>query len=190
MDRCKCYLCEKLCYCKTTVYDKCEYRRRKSFAVLENRSYEEACGRLAVKFARKHGWRFDGWIGHFDPSKHNWYEGAGGHAMINDMVISFDDIRTDLMMDAHPDAISTFYDQCLEESYAAEREKREAKYVSYRNWLLGARFNIEDSSPEYIKMKEQEQQEALERIESSRMKLLEVMQKNADDLLSGSDGLF
>lgn len=194
MDRCKCYLCEKLCYCDSVIYDKCEYRRCKSFGVLENRNYEEACTRLAVRFAKKHGWRFEGWVGHFDPNKHNWYEGAGGHAMFNDMVYSFEDIRTDLMMDAHTDAINDYIEQCLQESYAAETENREARYVNYRNWLLGARPKMEDCSPEFLKIKEQEKQDALERMEKARnyleQSIKDMLQRDADDLLSGSDGLF
>ena len=194
MDRCKCYLCEKLCYCESQVYDKCQYRRQKSFGIPENRAYEDACTRLAVKFARKHGWRFEGWVGHFDPEKHNWYEGAGGHAMVSDTVFSFEDMRTDLMMDAFPDAIMQYYDECVEEGMKAMDEGRDARYVNYRNWLLGARFNPEDESMEYKQRRESELREERIRLEETQQQLLEQLkeqcQKNADDLLAGGDGLY
>ena len=70
MDNNKCYLCEKLCYNESQPYIDCVYRKQKSFGVRENREYEIACTRLALKFARKHGLRFEGWVGHFDPTKH------------------------------------------------------------------------------------------------------------------------
>lgn len=194
MDRCKCYLCEKLCYCESQVYDKCQYRRQKSFGVPENRAYEDACTRLAVKFARKHGWRFEGWVGHFDPEKHTWYEGAGGHAMVSDTVFSFEDMRTDLMMDAFPEAIMRYYGECVEEGMKAKDEGRDARYVNYRNWLLGARFNPEDETLEYKQRRESELREELIRLEETQQQLLETLkeqcQKDADDLLAGSDGLY
>jgi hypothetical protein len=162
--------------------------------VPENRAYEDACTRLAVKFARKHGWRFEGWVGHFDPNKHNWYEGAGGHAIVSDTVFSMEDIRTDLMMDAHPDAIMKFYDECVEEGYAAMDEGREARYVNYRNWLLGARHNPDNETPAYKDLRIAELQEEEARLMKTREKLMgqlmEKWQKDADDLLADSDGLY
>ena len=194
MDRCKCYLCEKLCFCESSVYEKCIYRKQKSFGIPENRAYEDACARLAVKFARKHGWRFEGWVGHFDPEKHNWYEGAGGHAMVNDMVFSMEDMRTDLMMDAHTDAITTFLDECVEEHFSAERENREPRYVNYRSWLMGARCNPAENSKEYTEYKNRELEESKIRTQEAKSRLealiLEQFQKDADDLLSGSDGIY
>ena len=194
MDRCKCYLCEKLCYCESQVYDKCQYRKQKSFGMPENRAYEDACTRLAVKFARKHGWRFEGWVGHFDPEKHNWYEGAGGHAMVSDTVFSFEDMRTDLMMDAHPDAIMQFYDECVEEGHAAIAEGRDARFVNYRNWLLGARHNPADCSEEYLEQLNKELAEEHERLLQEKAELeamlREQCQKDADELLANSDGLY
>lgn len=194
MDRCKCYLCEKLCYCESQTYDKCQYRKQKSFGVPENRAYEDACTRLAVKFARKHGWRFEGWVGYFDPKKHTWYEGAGGHAMVNDMVFSMEDMRTDLMMDAHPDAIMQFYDECVEEGYAAMDEGRTPRYVNYRNWLLGARPNPADCSEEYLEALNRRLQEEREHLLKEKKQLEDLIreqyQKNADDLLADSDGLY
>lgn len=194
MDRCKCYLCEKLCYCDSQVYDKCQYRKQKSFGVPENRAYEEACTRLAVKFARKHGWRFEGWVGHFDPEKHTWYEGAGGHAMVSDTVFSMDDMRTDLMMDAHPDAIMKFYDECVEEGYAAMDEGREARYVNYRSWLLGARHNPDNESLEYKDRRIAALREEEARLKEEQQELMRLLheqcQKDADDLLANSEGLY
>lgn len=190
MDRCKCYLCEKLCYCESPTYEKCEYRRCRSFGIPENRAYEEACTRLAVKFGRKHGWRFEGWVGHFDPNKHNWYEGAGGHAMFGDDVYSTDDMRTDLMMDAHPDAITAYYDECVQEHYAAERENREERHVNYRSWLMGARHDMNRSTEEWKRRQQEELEEAHRRAEEAKARLLEELQRNADDLLAESDGLY
>ena len=194
MDRCKCYLCEKLCYCDSQVYDKCLYRKQKSFCVPENRAYEEACTRLAVKFARKHGWRFEGWVGHFDPERCSWYEGAGGHAMVSDTVFSFEDMRTDLMLDATPDSIMQYYDECVEEGMKAMDEGRDARYVNYRNWLLGARIDPKLSSEEYLTMMEIEQAEMAKRIAKQKEALEKLMQeqfqRDADDLLANSDGLF
>ena len=194
MDRCKCYLCESLCYCDSTKYQKCDYRSRKSFGVPENRAYEEACTRIAVKFARKHGWRFYGWVGHFDPTKHNWYEGSGGWANINDEVFSMEDMRTDIMMDAHPEAITEYMDQHIAEAESAEREDREPRYVNYRNWLLGARPRLEDCSPEYLEMRNRELEEEHERLEKTNAELRRLLeeeyQKYADDLIANSDGLY
>ena len=186
MDNNKCYLCEKLCYNESQPYIDCVYRKQKSFGVRENREYEIACTRLALKFARKHGLRFEGWVGHFDPTKHTWYEGAGGHSM--------DDMRTDIMMDAHPDAIRQYLDDYLDEAYAAEQDGREPRMVNYRNWLLGARFNPGESSEEYLLMRNRELDEERKRLEETRERLLaqlkEQAQRDADDLLAGSDGLY
>ena len=194
MNRCKCYLCEKLCYCESQHYIECIYRKQKSFGVPENREYEIACTQLAVKFARKHGWRFEGWVGHFDPTKHTWYEGAGGHAMVSDTVFSMEDMRTDLMMDAHPDAIMQYYNECVEEGMAAMDEERTPQYVNYRNWLMGARHNPDDETLEYKTLHEQQLREEKARLEAEKQRLLELLQeqvqKNADDLLAGSDGLY
>ena len=190
MDRCKCYLCEKLCYCESQTYNECTYRKQKSFGVPENRAYEEACTRLAVKFARKHGRRFEGWVGHFDPKKHTWCEGAGGHAMIGDEVYSMEDMRTDLMMDAHPDAITAFYEECVQEHYAARKENREERHVNYRSWLLGARHDMERSSEEWKRMQAQELEGSRKRAEEAKRLLMEEMQRNADELLAESDGLY
>lgn len=190
MDRCKCYLCERLCYCDSLTYIKCEYRRNRSFGVPENRAYEESCTRLAVKFAQKHGQQFVGWVGHFDPAKHTWYEGAGGHAMVGDEVYSMEDIRTDLMMDAHPDAITEYMDECVEEYYSAQRENRPERNVNYRSWLLGARHDMTRSSEEFKRMHAQKIEESRMRLEEAKKILMEELQRNADDLLTESDGLY
>ena len=162
MDNNKCYLCEKLCYNESQPYIDCVYRKQKSFGVRENREYEIACTRLALKFARKHGLRFD--------------------------------MRTNIMMDAHPDAIRQYLDDYLDEAYAAEQEGREPRMVNYRNWLLGARFNPGESSEEYLLMRNRELDEERKRLEETRDRLLaqlqEQAQRDADDLLAGSDGLY
>lgn len=172
------------------MYEKCNYRRCKSFGVPENRAYEEACTRLAVKFARKHNWKFQGWVGNFDPEKHNWYEGAGGCAMISDEVYSMEDIRTDLMMDAHPDAITQYAEECVNEHFCAKKERRQPRNVNYRSWLLGARHDMEKSSPEWKERRARELEESLKRCEETRELLMEELQRNADELLAESDGLF
>ena len=190
MDKNKCYLCEKLCYLESSVYKNCEYRVKSSFSMQENRMYEEACTRLAVKFGRKHGWRFEGWVGHFDPKKHTWYEGAGGHAMFGDSVYSMEDMRTDLMMDAHPDAIMQYYEEGVEEHYAAERENRAERYVNYRSWLLGARHDMNRSTEEWKRREQEELEAAHSRAEEAKRMFMEELQRNADELLADSDGLF
>lgn len=190
MDRCRCYLCEKLCYCDSSGYNQCEYRKNKSFGVLENRMYEESCTRLAVKFASKHDWRFEGWIGHFDPKKHTWCEGAGSLAMISDEVCSLEDMRTDIMMDAPIDAFVQYLDDCLKEYCDAERENRPMRNVNYRSWLMGARHNNENSSPEWKEKQKHELDNIQQKKEESMRILMEQMQRDADDLLAESDGLF
>lgn len=191
MDRCKCYLCERLCFCESQPYNECIYRKQRSFGMRENRDYEQACTRLAVKFGKKHGWPFEGWVGCFDPKKNNWHEGAGGWAQYNgDDVVSMEDLRADLMMDAHPDAYSAYRDEQMEEYYAAEREEREPQYVNYRNWLMGARHNMEDSTPEWKELQARKLEEAKKRCEEAKRELMEQLQRNADDLLTGSDGLY
>ena len=182
-NNCRCYLCESLCYCDSAKYQECDYRYRKSFGVPENREYELACTRMAVRFARKHGWRFEGWVGHFDPKKHNWYEGAGGHAMIGDMVYSMEDMRTDVMMDAPADAITEYYDECSEEYFYAEKEGREPIRVNYRSWLLGARHDIDRCSEEYLERKTEE-------LEEEKQRLLEEKKKLEEELQAESDGVF
>ena len=189
MDNNKCYLCEKLCYCDSQPYDKCEYRKKKSFGSLENRAYEEACTRLAVKFGQKHGWRFEGWVGYFSPEKHNWYEGAGGWAQFSsEDVVAMDDLRADLMMDAHPDAYLQYMDASVEEGFRAEREGRQPRYVNFRNWLLGARHNVEDSSEEWKERQRLEAEEAKQRADEAKRQLEEEIQRYADELQAGSDG--
>ena len=190
MEQHRCFLCEKLCYVDSGPYERCQYRRCKSFGVQENRMYEEACIRLAVRFARKHDLRFEGWVGHFDPEKHTWYEGAGGHALFGDEVYSFDEVRTDLMMDAHPDAISQYREECLAEYYAAQTEKREERRVSYRNWLLGARHDIGRSTEAWKELNRREVEEAKRRAEQLRKEMEETLQRHADELLADSDGLY
>lgn len=191
MDRCKCYLCERLCYCESQPYESCTYRKQKSFGVRENREYEIACTRLAVKFGRKHGWKFEGWVGYFDPKKHNWYEGAGGHAQYDTCdVVAMDDLRADLMMDAPVDAYCEYMDGQVEEYQAAEREGRQPRYVNYRNWLLGARPDMEDSTREWRERHAQEVEAARLRAEEAKKALMEELQRNADDLLAESDGLY
>jgi hypothetical protein len=114
--------------------------------------------------------------------------------MINDMYFCMEDMRTDIMMDAHPEAVTTFYDECVEEGFAAEREKREPRYVNYRNWLLGARPNLEDCSPEYLEMRSKELEESRERMEKAKAELMSALkeqcQQDADELLANSDGLY
>lgn len=181
MDRCRCYLCEKLCYCDSNQYEKCQYRISKSFGSLENRAYEEACTRLAVKFARKHNWRFEGWVGFFSPEKSNWYEGAGGHAIISGDVYSMEDIRADLMMDAPEDSISTYMDECVEEGFAAMKEEREPRYVNYRNWLLGARVKPEDCSEEYKEIERKRIIESSNRMEAAKKELTQMLDNMTED---------
>ena len=204
MDKSKCYLCSRLCYCESTDYDNCRYRKQRSFGNMENRAYEDACNRLAVRFARKHNRRFDGWIGHFVPDKHNWNEGCGGHAYMDDDVVPMDDIRTDLMMDAHPNAYWQYLEEEVEEYHLAEAQVREPRHISYRNWLLGARHDAVHNSPEYNAMREQEIAEARQRLATAQAYIQrelerigqtlrydpEQLQRDADDLLAGSDGLY
>lgn len=191
MDKNKCYLCERLCYGESQPYESCTYRKQKSFGLPENRMYEEACTRLAVKFGRKHGWRFEGWVGYFDPAKHTWYEGAGGWAQYDtDDVVAMDDLRADLMMDAPVHAYSEFMDEQTDEYQAAVNEGRQPRYVNYRNWLLGARCDMDRSTPEWKERHAQEVEAARLRAEEAKKALMEELQRNADDLLADSDGLY
>ena len=190
----KCYLCEKLCYCGSTTYDKCVYRTKNSFNVSSNREYETICTKLAEKFANRHGWKFEGWVGYFNPEKDKWNQHAGTCAMVNGEVFDLEDMRTDIMMDAHPDAICTYMDEAMEEIQDAEREGREPRRVSYYNWLRGARHNPSMESMEYKDMLTQQLQEELVRLEQERDELMkqlqEKYQKDADSLLENSEGLF
>ena len=114
--------------------------------------------------------------------------------MVNDEVFSFEDIRTDLMMDAHPDAIMEFYEQCIDEQTCATRENREPRFVNYRNWLLGARHDLNKSSKEFLESKDEELKKLHEQIlkdqEDLKKQMIESFQRHADDLMDGSDGLF
>jgi hypothetical protein len=114
--------------------------------------------------------------------------------MVSDMVFSFEDIRTDLMLDATPDSIMQYYDECVEEGMKAMDEGRDARYVNYRNWLLGARIDPKLSSEEYLTMMEIEQADMAKRIAKQKEALEKLMreqfQRDADDLLANSDGLF
>ena len=143
--------------------------------------YEESCTRLAVRFAQKHGWRFEGWVGHFDPDKHTWYEGSGGHAMISDTVYSFEDIRTDLMMDAAIDAIEQFYEEMATEGMLAENENRPPRYVNYRSWLLGARCNPKNNSSEYLESVNKDLKESSERLKQKRENLEKQLRECGHD---------
>lgn len=191
----KCYLCERLCKEGSAAFNECEYRKTKSYGCQENRMYEIACTQLAVKFAVKHGWKFEGWVGYFDRQKHNWCEGAGGMAYFsNDEVVAMDDLRADLMMDADPKAYEEYIEDSLEEYRLAESEGRSPRYINYRNWLLGARFDPQKSSTEFLEMKTKQLQEVNERLrkvkEELEEQLREMAQKDADDLLSNSDGMY
>lgn len=190
MDRNKCYLCEKLCYVASDCYEQCQYRRCKSFGVMENRMYEEACTRLAVRFARKHNLRFEGWVGQFSPNKNSWYEGAGGYAIFSDEVYSMEEIRTDIMMDAHPDAIDTYRAECIKELIASQEEGRPENKVNYRNWLLGARHNDSHSTEEWKILKLESLHNSLMRMHKARREVEDELQRMADELQDGSEGLY
>lgn len=190
MDNSKCYLCERLCYDDSTAYKKCEYRVKKSFGNLENRAYEEACTRLAVKFGKKHGWRFEGWVGYFNPEKHHWYEGAGGWAQYDgDEVVAMDDLRADLMMDAPVDAYRQYMDAALEEGLRAEEEGRQPRYVNFRNWLMGARHDMRHT-PEFVEAERKRLEELNAHLAEEKKRLEEEIQRMADELQAGSDGCY
>lgn len=204
MDRCKCYLCERLCYCESTTYNECLYRKQRSFGCQENRAYEDACTRLAVRFARKHERKFEGWVGAFNANRDNWNPGCGGMAHIGEDVVSMEDIRTDLMMDAVPGAYWQYMDEQTEEYQRAEVQMRAPRNISYRSWLLGARHKSEHNTPEYNAMRKQELKEARQRLSIAKASLelelermgkparynAEELQRYADELQMNSDGLF
>lgn len=110
--------------------------------------------------------------------------------MFDDEVYSMDDMRTDLAMDAHPDAILKYYDEWIKEFYAARREKREERRVNYRSWLLGARHDMNRSTEEWKRKQAKDLEEAHRRAEEAKAALMEELQRNADDLLAESDGLY
>lgn len=190
MDKNRCYLCEKLCYISSPCYEKCQYRRCKSFGVMENRMYEEACTRLAVRFARKHSLRFEGWVGQFSPEKNSWYEGAGGFALFSDEVYSMEEIRADIMMDAPTEAIDTYREECIKELVASQEEGRPENKVNYRNWLLGARHNDSLSTEEWKKLKQNILDESIVRMQKAQQEMEDELQRMADELQDGSEGLF
>ena len=202
MDKCKCYLCERTCYCESKPYEACLYRKQKSFGCMENRAYEDACNRLALRFARKHEWPFEGWAGYFHPDKHTWHEGCGGHALMGDYVVSMEDIRVDLMMDASANAYLEYIDDYAAEQDRAMLRMEEPRHVSYRNWLLGARHNPAFNKPEYNALRKQEIAEASRRLAKTKAALEqeldrinrsynpEQLQRDADDLMLGSEGMF
>lgn len=191
----KCYLCERTCYMESASYADCEYRRKRSFGCLENRMYETACTKLAEKFGRKHGWRFEGWTGYFDPQKCHWNEGAGGWAYFsNDEVVDMESIRADLLMDADPNAYGMYMDESAEEYERAEAEGRHPMYVNYRNWLLGKKHGpqelTEDDLMEVTRRLERVREDLVKQVEELQEQLREQAQKDADDLLVNSDGIY
>ena len=202
MDKCKCYLCERTCYCESKPYEACLYRKQKSFGCMENRAYEDACNRLALRFARKHEWRFEGWVGHFDPHTDHWYEGCGGMAHMGDYVVPMEDIRTDLMMDADPDAYIRYLDDYTAEQDRAMLRMETPRHVNYRNWLRGARHNPAMNTDAYNALRRKEIAEARERLAVAKASIEqeiermahpynpEQLQRDADDLFDNSEGLF
>lgn len=191
----KCYLCERLCKEGSAAFNECEYRKTKSYGCQENRMYEIACTQLAVKFAVKHGWKFEGWVGYFDRQKHNWCEGAGGMAYFsNDEVVAMDDLRADLMMDADPKAYEEYAEESAAEYERAEAEKRQPMYVNYRHWLMGKRHDPYEDSTRYLtevtKRLKEVRNSLQKQVDEMEEELREQAQKDADDLLSNSDGVF
>ena len=73
-------------------------------------------------------------------------------------------------------------------------EERTACYVNFRNWLLGARCNPEESSAEYLAMRNRGLEEEKARLQQEKERLMEMLreqcQKDADDLQANSDGLY
>jgi len=76
----------------------------------------------------------------------------------------------------------------VEEGFRAEREGRQPRYVNFRNWLLGARHNVEDSSEEWKERKARELEESKQRTDEAKRMLEEEIQRYADELQAGSDG--
>lgn len=101
--------------------------------------------------------------------------------MISDTVYSFEDIRTDLMMDASLDAIKRFYEEMTTEGMQAENENRPPRYVNYRSWLLGARCNPEDCSKEYLDKLNKDLEESSKQLKETRINLEKQLRECGHD---------
>lgn len=92
--------------------------------VLKN-NYEIACNAYLEAFCDKHG--FD-----YDVAKDDWVANVVGDCcMLGDFCVSFDDMRTDIDMDAPKEEYFNYYDYYL--------EAYELGFIcpNYANWLRG-----------------------------------------------------
>ena len=171
MDNTRCYQCDRCCNKKEKKT--CVYKKQQHFNLEENSLYEQSCNRMAFLFGEKHGWRFEGWAGYFDPNKNTWQEGTGGWALYGDWIVPMDDIRADLMMDASADEWIKYNDACMKE---AEKNIMCIR-INYRSWLMGARFDGDILDSPYIKRKK-EIQRNIEQYVTNAMNMLKQSIRN------------
>ena len=92
---------------------------------LLKQQYIDACNAYLEAFCEKHG--FD-----YDEAVNSWVEGCVGDAcMLGDYFVSFEEIKTDIDMDATKDEYWSYYD------YSLESHELGFNCPNYKNWLRG-----------------------------------------------------
>ena len=95
---------------------------------LLKQQYIDACNAYLEAFCEKHG--FD-----YDEAANSWVAGCVGDAcMIGDYFVSFEEIKTDIDMDATKDEYWSYYDYSLESHELGELG---FNCPNYANWLRG-----------------------------------------------------
>ena len=88
-------------------------------------NYDNACNAYLKEFCEKHD--FD-----YDEAANSWVAGYVGDAcMIGDYSVSFEEIKTDIDMDATKDEYWSYYD------YSLESHELGFNCPNYANWLSG-----------------------------------------------------
>lgn len=182
MDNTRCYHCEKCCERTLPGVKNCPYCKTRDHRQEENDLYEQACNRLAFLFGQKHGWRFEGWAGSFNPSRNTWQEGTGGWAHYGDWVVMMDDIRADLMMDAPVDEYLNYMDASLQEHERAQQEGRQPLNINYRSWLIGARYAGTRPDSEFVRLKREELERASEAVRMAKEELKKALNNHHNKL--------
>lgn len=92
---------------------------------LLKQQYTDACNAYLEAFCEKHG--FD-----YDEAANSWVANVVGDAcMIGDYFVSFEEIKTDIDMDATKDEYWSYYD------YSLEAHELGFNCPNYKNWLRG-----------------------------------------------------
>ena len=132
---------------------------------LLKQQYIDACNAYLEAFCEKHG--FD-----YDESANSWVAGYVGDAcMIGDYFVSFEEIRTDIDMDASKDEYWSYYD------YSLEAHELGFNCPNYANWLRGC--------PRLSEGQRKSIREAKNRVELAKKELEKCIKEQKQSLSGG-----